>query len=449
MAIDIKKTESLAELFAPYAPLYAVGGFVRDKLLGYVPDELDICAPLGVEDVKSVLSGSLFNVGDKNLRVGTVLVTAENFHAEYTCFREDSYADGSGKHTPDTVVFSKDIKKDALRRDFKCNALYLNPLSGEITDPTGGGLDDVKNKILSAADSPEKVFGADGLRILRLVRFHAELGFEVEENTLKSAAENAWRVKDIVPERILAELDKIFVADTKHGEVGAHFKGITLMDRLGLIDLLLPELATLRGLSQPARYHLYDAFNHSLAAFKNAPPQIRWAALLHDVGKARSVEMYGNMHRHVELGLEMCDAVFKRLKFPKARAARVKALIENHMLDINKNMSENKLKWFVCRNLPIIGDLIALQHADASASAHKDDFENRLEKVYNQMKADNTPLSVKDLPVGGKDLIEAGIDAAERGRVMQQLLRESVMNPLLRERERALAYLKKAAETRS
>lgn len=448
MSVNELKLKELALIVKPYSPLYAVGGFVRDKLLGFEPEDVDVCAALSVEELKRALENSGFFVSDKNLRVGTVIVTSHGFSAEFTSFRVDSYAEG-GAHTPETVKFTSDIGCDAARRDFTCNALYLEPTSGKIVDPTGKGVDDVKNKVLRAADSPDAVFGADGLRILRLVRFCAELGFEVEAETLEAAKKNAFRVKDIVPERILVELDKIFVADTKHKEArltDAHFCGIKLLDELGLIDLLLPELATLKGLQQPARYHLYDAFTHSVMAYKNSAPEVRWAALLHDVGKARSVEMYGNMHRHAEVGLEMCDDIFKRLRFPKARAARIKALIENHMLDINGNMSENKLKWFVCKNIDIVDDLIKLQTADALASAGRLNFENRLETVYNKMKAEKTPFCVRDLPVNGEDLIAAGINASDRNTVLESLLRESVMNNVFLERGKALAYIEKAAE---
>lgn len=172
---------------------------------------------------------------------------------EYTTFRTDSYDRSSGKHSPDNVAFTTDMTLDARRRDFKCNALYKDVLTDEIIDLLGGE-EDVKNKIISTADDPNSVFEADGLRILRMVRFACELGFDVEKETYAVAKKNAWRVEDLAVERIRDELCKIFVADTKHPELnlkGAHVKGLEMLDDLGLVDLILPELASLKGLQQP------------------------------------------------------------------------------------------------------------------------------------------------------------------------------------------------------
>lgn len=247
------KLIALANCFKPFATLYEVGGAVRDELLGIDCFDVDVCAQLVVDDVKKILSNTDFVVSDRNLRMGTVHISSGDFVCEYTTFRTDSYDVSSGEHTPKDVRFTTDMDLDARRRDFKCNALYKDVLTGEIVDLLGG-VEDVKNKIVSTADEPEIVFEADGLRILRMVRFAAELGFDVEKNTYEVAKKNAWRVKDIAVERIRDELEKIFVADAKHPELNlkdAHVRGLRMLDDLGLVDMLLPELASLKGLEQP------------------------------------------------------------------------------------------------------------------------------------------------------------------------------------------------------
>jgi len=217
------------------------------------------------------------------------------------------------------------------------------------------------------------------------------------------------------------------------------------LDELGLIELLLPELHALKGLEQPEKYHIYDAYVHSLEAFKASAPDIRWAALLHDIGKKPCMEKDGNMHNHAVVGAELARARLSKLKMPKSQNARICALIENHMIDINGDMSENKLRWFLARNAVIAEDLAALKEADAGGAKGKPNESSRLREVFEKMKKDGTPLSIKMLPVSGKDLIALGVPEKTRAAVMQEFWREAVMCPALREREKALAFLKKRA----
>lgn len=445
MADAESKLQELAALFAPCATLYLVGGCVRDELLGVECFDIDICSKLEVKDVKTLLSNTEFVVSDKCLRMGTVHIFCHDFVAEYTTFRTDSYDRNSGEHRPEAVEFTTDISLDARRRDFKCNALYKDISSGNIVDVTGG-LQDIKNKVISTADAAEIVFEADGLRILRMVRFACELGFEIEKHTFDVAKQNAWRVKDLAPERIREELCKIFVSDTRHPSLGmsdAHVKGIRFLDELGLVDMLLPELASLKGLEQPKKYHLYDAYEHSVKAYEVAPPHLRFCALMHDVGKAEAVRLYGNMHGHDALGAETIKKVCARLKFSNAETERTARLVGCHMVDIARDTSVYKLRRFVARNMDIIDDLCALMHADAIASCGCDDKENRVALVAKTLREDGTPLCIKDLKVGGTDLINLGIEEKYRAKLLDELWDNTVLNPALNDRQKALAHLQK------
>ena len=437
--------KTLAELFSPYATLYAVGGFVRDGIMEIACHDIDICSKLKVDDVKKALLNSDFVVLDKSLRMGTVIIVSGAFKAEYTTFRQDSYAAGRGTHSPETVSFTDDIMRDALRRDFACNAVYLDILTGDIVDPLGG-VRDIKQKTLRYAK--EDVFEADGLRILRLVRFGAELGFAPDADTLASARENAWRVRDISAERIREELVGCFKADMKHPELkrtGAHLEAFEALDDLGLVDILLPELAALKGLPQPPKYHLYDAYRHSVKAFELAPPHLRWAALLHDVGKAPAVARYGNMHGHDVIGEEIVKCVLTRLRFSKESIRRVSQLVRWHMVDINGNMSEAKLRRFVLEHADIIEDLCTLIEVDGVASAGKLTRTNRVRAAYESMLALEVPFKISELSVNGGDLIALGVPEKDRAALMGELLAETAMNPALKDRQRALEYLKKKA----
>ncbi len=443
--VNKKKLTELARLFPENRPLYAVGGYVRDGLLGIESHDVDVCSELTVKELKTVLLNSDFEVLDKNLRVGTVIIKSRGFTAEYTTFRTDSYPDGSGTHTPDGVTFTTDMRLDALRRDFGCNAIYLNPLTDEIVDVLGR-VKDVENKIVATVDDPEKVFSADGHRILRLVRFACELGFEIEEKTFEVAKKYAPYVKDIATERILSELDKILVADTAHPEFNlkdAHVRGVELLDELGLVDMLLPELAALKGLAQPVKYHLYDAYRHSIECYRVSPPSIRWACLLHDVGKRPCMDAYGNMHAHAVVGASLAENRLNALKMPKAKVKRIKDLIFNHMVDINGDMKEGKMAWFVAENFAIASDLADLKDCDSIGAKGAPLERNRVRETYRRIIDEKLPVAIKDLPVNGNDLVSLGFEDKARGIALYDLWRATVMNPTLLDRDKALAYLEK------
>jgi len=441
-----RKIDKLAELFSPYATLYAVGGFVRDSILKLDCSDIDVCSKLDVAKVKDILSDSEFKVTDRCLRMGTVHIYSDDFEVEYTTFRTDSYDVKSGKHYPNEVLFTDDITLDAKRRDFKCNAVYLDIVQNKIVDPLGGCAD-IENKIISTTDDPNIVFEADGLRILRMVRFAAELGFSIDEYTYKVAKDNAWRVKDISVERIKEELDKIFVADQKHKELkltDAHVKGLRLLDDLGLIDLLLPELANLKGLSQPVKYHLYDAFEHTIKVFELASPKLRWAALLHDIGKKQALETNGNGHMngHEIIGETLARDIANRLKFSNDEKALLLNVVRWHMVDVKGDMSEYKIRRFIVEHYNYINELCEIKIIDCLGSCGKDEG-HRLEGIFNKMKEEKVPFTVKDLKVNGKDLIDLNVPDNMRGEIMHDLLIETAMNMNLNTKDKAIEFINK------
>ena len=469
------KLKNLAELFKKHAPLYAVGGCVRDYILGIPSGDIDISSSIPASKVREILKDSPFTVQEKDLRMGTIIITCYGFKAEYTTFRTDSYIEGKGTHRPESVTFTEDMKEDALRRDFACNALYYDILKDEVVDLVGGK-EDIEKKIIRCVTDPRVVFEADGLRILRMARFAAELGFDIDKETYEIAKENVWRIKDLSVERILVELDKIFVADTAHGRKfeqdglisayagdgldgskgvegkdendifgNAHLRGLRILDDIGALDIILPELTELKGLEQSSKWHLYDAYEHSLQAFRVSTPDIRWAALLHDIGKKKSQEAIGKMYLHASMGADIAQDICTRLKFPKIRTREICALVRSHMYDLDGNTGEGKLKWFIAERAKIMPQLLKLRAADAFAS-QKVRPESRMEKVFEEMRGKGVPMSIKDLKVNGRDLVDMNYPECERGIALYELWKDTVMNESLDDREKALEYLKKKIE---
>ena len=193
--------------------LYVVGGYVRNYLLGLPLSDIDVCGALHFEKVKAICEKLGFECKEINKRLGTLLIVAGEEKYEYTPFRTENYV--LGKHSPESVEWTDDIKVDARRRDFTCNALYYDITNDDILD-FYDGIEDIINKSLKAIETPEWVFSSDGLRILRLVRFACSLGFEIDRKTFKVARKMLYQLKYISGERKTAELKEIFNAHIKY-----------------------------------------------------------------------------------------------------------------------------------------------------------------------------------------------------------------------------------------
>lgn len=445
-----KSLFSLAELID--CPLYAVGGCVRNSLLNLPTGDVDICAKLLPDEVIARLTGSKFGAVPVNARLGTLKIYVRGDskdYFEYTTFREDSYP-ASGAHSPEGVFFTDDILADARRRDFKANAVYYDVGAEQIVDVLGG-VADIEAKVLSATRSPDEVFGEDGLRIMRLARLAAELGFTPEQRTMEAAKRHAALLADISAERKMKELFKVMSADSKYPQLGikdAHVKGIRLLDEIGALPYVLPSLASTKGFPQRTKYHNLDVFNHSIAVYGYAPERVRLAALLHDVGKPRSVKEIGTMKAHAAIGKELVrrDLGKRGLACSNAEIARTAALVEWHMYDLKCDAAEEEVRLFIVKHSGLIADLAALKRADILASAMPDGGSpsaDRLEKLLGAMKEDGTPFSIKELLVDGNDMINLGIEDKKRGTLIKALLEDAVKNPALRTREAQLEYLRR------
>lgn len=424
-------------------PLYVVGGACRDKLAGLTSSEgrdWDVCAPIRAEDVLSAAQ----KVGLETLatykNTGTVRMDADGESVEFTCFRTDRYV--RGVHCPAEVTFTDDMVSDARRRDFKCNAVYYDIAADRFCDPLGG-IGDIKDRRLTTVADPRKVFGEDGLRLMRLARIAAQTGFSPSPECLEGARENAELIKDIAPERIWAELNRILCADLKYGVEGGQYRGLKILKDTGVLGYILPELAAGDGMEQRSDFHDHDVLEHSLRAALYAPPQIRLAALLHDVGKPYCFINFGNFHRHDEYGSRISREICSRLRVPKKTAERVAELVALHMYDLSGAASENKVRKFIVTRYGAIGDLLSLKQADFSAC--KDDLSEapcvaKWKRIMREMEKEGAPFTLKQLAVRGDELAEAGIPPAKIAETLTYLLVQAAMGCVENQRDKLILH---------
>lgn len=443
----MKVSDALKKLAARFpSPLYVVGGAVRDSLLGSYGKDIDLAAALAPDEVASALKGTEFKVFPTSPKLGTLKIRGGGEEYEYTAFRTDSYA-CDGTHAPKSVRFTKDLREDALRRDFTADAVYYDITKGNYLDPLGG-IEDIAQKKLRAVRDPREVLCEDGLRLMRMVRIAASCGFEVEQNLYAACKEQAELLQNIHKSRIGAEFAKLVVCDTENGIKGAHVRAIEMLIDLGLMRFILPELLEGKDFLQRADFHKYDVLGHILKVFELSPARIRLAALFHDISKPSQKLKTGKMAGHEFAGAVVLRQRLTELCFAKEVVERNARLVMAHMVDLKCETKENKLKLFIQRNADILEDLIALKNADYEGSGMKqgdNPSSVRLKNLYDQMKRDGVPFCTKELKVGGADLIQLGIPAAQRGKVLQELLETATREKKLLTREGQYAFLEKKA----
>lgn len=410
-------------------PIFVVGGYIRNSLLGLEKSDIDICGSLLPDEL-----GVDASVVPVNKRLGTALITDGVESYEYTPFRNESYGDG-GNHIPKAVTFNATLIEDARRRDFTAGAVYYNTKTDEFVDPYGG-LDDIERKVLRCAD-PDFTFADDGLRLMRLARIAAETGFTIDEATFAAARRNREKLKDISPERKRQELDKILNADLKYGVGDAHYRGVELLKELGLWEFVIKEIADMDGVKQNPLYHKYDCLEHTLMAVRYAPPKVRLAALVHDIAKPVCLSRDGNTYLHHEVGAELVKKVLGQegLKYPLATINRVSSLVRLHMYDMSGKTKTGKVKLFVAKNFELIPDLVALIKADGRATGMKEIPPlHRFEIVYEDIKATHVPTSLSALNIRGEEVVAAGFSGNQVALVLDELWRMCILNPELNDR---------------
>ncbi len=422
-------------------PLYVVGGSVRDFLANLAPKngvvDWDICSPMPAETLIALAQKCRFSVRAVYKNTGTVKLQDEDGNDfEYSCFRSDTYV--RGVHTPTEIFFTDDIVLDARRRDFTANAVYYHVQANQFVDPLQG-IPAIKEKRLTTVAPAQKVFGEDGLRLMRLCRQAATLGFFPDEQCLQGATANARLIEDISPERIFAELSAILIADTKYGLQGGQYAGMRLMEQIGVLEILLPELTLGKGMAQRPDFHKYDVLEHSLRAVLYAREDVRLAALLHDVGKPFCALRDGNGYAHPNEGERLVKDVLTRLKAPHKQIEETALLTKLHMYDYNNKTSENKLRRFLVEHYGILDKLLAVKQADFSACM--DDTSPaptcvRWRALLEKMQQEGLPMTLKRLAVSGKDMLALNLPPHKIAATLHALWLHTAIHPKDNRKER-------------
>ena len=316
------------------------------------------------------------------------------------------------------------------------NAAYLDPLNG---------IPAIAEKRLTTVAPAQKVFGEDGLRLMRLARQGGQLGFTPDNDCLDGAIKNASLIDDISPERIFTELSAILTADKKYGVADGHYQGLKLLEKTGVLERLIPELTLGKGMAQRADFHKYDILEHSLRAALYANERIRFAALLHDIGKPFCTLRDSNSYAHPEEGARLAGEVLTRLKAPKKLITETQTLVKWHMYDFDGNTRENKLRRFFTEHAPILESLLLVKQADFSACT--DDLSvaptcKRWEALLAKMQSEGAPLTLKELAITGKDLLTLGIPPVQITPLLQALLAHAAVNPTDNHKARLLRLTK-------
>ena len=417
---------------------YAVGGCVRDLLMGRSPQDYDITTAARPEQTAAVFASE--RVIETGLRHGTVTVLLGGRPLEITTFRVDGpYSDA--RH-PDAVRFTPSLREDLARRDFTMNAIACSPRRG-LADPFGGA-DDIRDRVIRCVGDPETRFREDALRILRCVRFSSALGFSIDPPTARAARENRALLGRVSAERAAAELKKL---------VCGPFVRRVVLTETDILGAVLPELLPMRGFDQRNKHHIYDVLEHCAAACEAVPPEpeLRLAALLHDVGKPdcffTDEDGVGHFYGHAERGAELTDALLRRLRFANDSRERVTELVRRHDMRIEPE------KRAVLRCLRRFGPeffflLLKLKRADALAHAPGPKTDERVERcaaletLARALMAEAACFSLRDLAVNGADLLAAGYAPGPAvGQALETLLNAVTDGLVPNEKDSLLAYL--------
>lgn len=403
---------------------YAVGGCVRDSILGRMPNDWDITTSADPMSVKRIFKRTV----DTGLKHGTVTVLMGSESFEVTTYRVDGkYEDG--RH-PKEVSFTSSLKEDLLRRDFTINAMAYNDNDGLVD--IFGGIEDIGKKLIRSVGDPRERFGEDALRLLRAIRFAAQLGYEIEDETYKAIGELAGTLEKISAERIQTELVKTITSDNP-GMIKTAYE-------LGLTRVFLPEIDVCFETNQDNPHHCYTVGDHIIHAMEasNNSKNVRLTMLLHDIAKpvckVLDEKGIGHFQGHPVKSSEMSKKILTRLKFDNATIDTVCRLVKYHDERIEKGEKymRRAMNHIGEDAFPIIFDVF---EADISAQSDyqreikyqrlKDNIED-----YNRIIEKKQCVYLKDLKVTGKDLIEAGVNPGPKlGEILNAMLEEVIDNP--------------------
>jgi putative nucleotidyltransferase with HDIG domain len=411
-----------------------VGGCVRDFLLGREPWDIDIATDARPEQIECLFKRTIA-VGKK---FGVIVVVESKHDFQVATFRSDEdYKDG---RRPEKVIFG-DARADALRRDFTVNALFYDPISKSTHDWVGGQ-DDLRAKIIRTIGNPEERFGEDHLRLLRAIRFSAQLNFEIELDTFKAVKRLAPKIRLISAERVRDELLKLF--RPPHAA-----RGLDLLRDSGLLEYILPELGPTITCAQSPDYHPEGSvYNHIRLMLEQLPPDapapLPWAAILHDIGKppTSSVdEVTGAIHfyGHEKIGADMALQILTRLRFPKKEIDEIVACARQHMQfkDVKQMRKATLLRLLLRQTFPLELELHKLDCLGSHRSLEYYDFLVEQTKELKKKPRIRPPL------LTGNDLIALGMKPGPGMGVLLHEIRDKQLADELKTKRGAIAWAKR------
>ena len=411
---------------------YIVGGAIRDILLGLKPKDVDFTTNLPYETLKNLFSE--YNPKETGKSFGVLRIRINNIDYEIAKFREDIY----GKEKK--VSFVDDIKNDLARRDFTINAMAYNQKEGIID--LYNGQKDIENRIINFIGNAEERIIEDPLRVLRAFRFMSRLNFSLSENTIEAIKKQKDLLKNIPEERITMEFSKLLL--------GENIKNtLTLMRDTGVLELIIPEFKATYDFNQCNPHHNLDLFNHIINVVSKVPAdlELRYSALLHDIAKpiVQTFDEKGIAHykTHEIVGADMARDILTRLKLPVKLIDTVVEIIKKHMV-LYKDITDKKFNKLLSEmGYDNLWRLIEHSIADNSSKNNEvvsteNDLHERLKRaVEKQMQ-----VTVNDLAVNGKDLIELGFTGKEVGEIKKELLDKYLSEEIQNNKEEMLNYVK-------
>ena len=411
---------------------YAVGGCVRDALLGREPEDWDVTTSAEPQEIKDIFPVAI----DTGIRHGTVTVRIDGENYEVTTFRTDgNYAD---HRRPEEVYFTKSLEEDLLRRDFTINAMAWS--TGRLVD-LYGGQQDLANGIIRCVGDPFERFTEDALRILRAFRFAAQLDFVIEEQTREAIKAHREDLRYISAERIQTEMTKILTSP--HPEI------IRDMYELGVTEVILPEFDPLMKVEQRNPHHCLSAGEHTIKAMQEIEPKpvLRWAMLIHDMGKAVCHQFEDGKDKykgHAKVSEQYARDIMNRMKMDNATSRAVTKLVRVH--DDRMPAEPRTVRRAINRiGEDLFEDYCKVRRADVLAQSmylREEKIKNLddINALYKQILAEKQCVSLKDLAVTGSDLIAEGIEPGpEIGEILQQMLEWVIDDPAMNEKEKLLA----------
>ena len=417
---------------------YAVGGCVRDSILGKEPADWDITTSASPEDVKALFTHTI----DTGIAHGTVTIMCGKCGYEVTTYRIDGeYKDG--RH-PESVAFTNLLSEDLRRRDFTINAMAYNQTEGLVD--LFGGMQDLQDGVIRCVGEATERFSEDALRMLRAVRFAAQLGFSIEKATYDAICTLAPTIARVSMERIMVELVKLLTSD--------HPEEMRTVYACGLSTVFLPEFDAMMETPQHTVHHQYSVGEHTIHALMAVPAEriLRLTMLFHDVAKpvCRTTDEAGNDHfyGHPEIGAEMTGQILRRLKFDNDTIRSVKRLVRFH--DMRPVLQEKNVRRCIVKmGLESFPEIFAVKRADTMAQSmymrqQKLDAIDQFEALYDRMIEKQVCVQKKDLALNGKDLLELGVPQGKKvGEILDLLFAQVIEEPAKNTREKLLTEAKR------